>query len=254
MEYTVKQLARLSGQTPRTIRHYDEIGLLPPQRVASNGYRIYGAVQVDRLQQILFYRELGFALDHIGQVLDSPNFNMEQSLAEHIEKLIQQKNHIEAMIVQAQQTLQHRKEHTPMTDQEKFKAFQQKLVQDNEAQYGREIRQKYGEPAVERSNKQFMNMSQQDYEDFRALESQIHDTLGRAMEQGNPAGELAQQVCALHKQWITQAWGHYDAEAHKGLVEMYTQDERFATYYENGAGKGAADFLLKAMEHYLQKP
>lgn len=253
MEYTVKQLARLSGQTPRTIRHYDEIGLLPPQRVASNGYRIYGPAQIDRLQQILFYRELGFALDHIGQMLDSPNFNLAQSLCGHIEKLTQQKVHIEAMITQAQQTLQHVKEHTPMTDQEKFQAFQQKLVEDNEAQYGREIRRKYGDQAVERSNKQFMNMSQQDYEAFRGLETQIHETLRRAMEQGDPTGQPAQQACALHKQWITQAWGHYDAEAHKGLVEMYTQDERFTTYYEDGAGKGAADFLLKAMEHYLQK-
>ena len=253
MEYTVKKLAQLSWQTPRTIRHYDEIGLLKPKRISSNGYRIYGEEQVNRLQQILFYRELGFELKAIQEILDANGFRVEQSLEGHIAQLTQQKNRLETMITQAQKTLNHLKEGTTMPDKEKFEAFKQQLIQDNEEQYGGEIRQKYGEETVERANKQFMNMTQEEYQAFEQLGHQVLDTLGRAMETKNPASELAQEACRLHKEWIAKAWGRYDPEAHMGVVEMYTTDERFAKHYEDGAGTGAAQFLLEAMKHFLAR-
>lgn len=84
MEYTVQQLARLAGVSARTLRYYDEIGLLKPARINSSGYRIYGTKEVDRLQQILFYRELGVSLEKIIAILSSPSFDRVQALKEHL--------------------------------------------------------------------------------------------------------------------------------------------------------------------------
>lgn len=83
MEYTVKQLAKIAGVSPRTLRYYDEIGLLKPARINSSGYRIYEKEQVDLLQQILFYRELGVSLDKIKDIIYSPDFNEIEALKEH---------------------------------------------------------------------------------------------------------------------------------------------------------------------------
>ncbi len=88
MEYTVQKLARLAGISPRTLRYYDEIGLLKPARINSSGYRIYGQEEVDRLQQILFYRELAVNLKDIRNILDSPSFNRTRALQDHRSKLL----------------------------------------------------------------------------------------------------------------------------------------------------------------------
>jgi len=92
MEYTVQKLGRLAGISTRTLRYYDEIGILKPARINSSGYRIYGKEEVDRLQQILFYRELGVSLDSIKNIITSPSFNGVEALREHREKLLEKEN------------------------------------------------------------------------------------------------------------------------------------------------------------------
>ncbi len=91
MEYTVHELAELAGITARTIRYYDEIGLLKPARINSSGYRIYRGAEVDRLQQIMFYRELGVSLNDIKNIINSPLFNRVEALKEHRARLIDEK-------------------------------------------------------------------------------------------------------------------------------------------------------------------
>jgi DNA-binding transcriptional MerR regulator len=88
MEYSSNRLTKISGVSARTLRFYDEIGLLKPKRVASSGYRIYGQCEVDSLQQILFYRELGFSLDEIKNFLTSPDLNHEHAYQGHLAELI----------------------------------------------------------------------------------------------------------------------------------------------------------------------
>lgn len=87
MEYTIKQLADLSGVTPRTLRWYDREGLLRPGRATEAGYRIYGPKEVDRLQEILFYRELGFSLADIRRLLDDPAYDRQAALQSHLAEL-----------------------------------------------------------------------------------------------------------------------------------------------------------------------
>jgi len=91
MEYTVQKLGKLAGISTRTIRYYDEIGILKPARINSSGYRIYGQSELDRLQQILFYRELGVSLIDIKNIINEPSFDGINALIEHRLKLLVKK-------------------------------------------------------------------------------------------------------------------------------------------------------------------
>ena len=106
MEYTVKELSKISGISTRTLRYYDQIALLVPPRLSSSGYRIYGETEVDTLQQILFYRELGVSLDEIKKLLNSPDYDKEQSLQNHLDELMQKKARIETLITNVGETIQ----------------------------------------------------------------------------------------------------------------------------------------------------
>lgn len=107
MEYTIKKFAQLSGVSARTLRYYDEIDLLKPARINSAGYRIYGAKEVERLQQILFYRQLDLQLAEIKNILDAPDFDVEQALNDQWQQLSQKKADIERLLTAVEQTLDH---------------------------------------------------------------------------------------------------------------------------------------------------
>ena len=106
MEYTVKELSKISGISTRTLRYYDQIELLVPPRLSSSGYRIYGENEVDILQQILFYRELGVSLGEIKKLLNSPDYDKEKSLQTHLDELLQKQARIETLINNVSQTIQ----------------------------------------------------------------------------------------------------------------------------------------------------
>lgn len=249
MEYTVKRLSSLAGVSPRTLRYYDEIGILKPARINSSGYRIYGPREVDKLQQILFYRELGLSLDEIKEIITSPSFDAIKALREHKEKLLAKREQLELLIANVDKTIDSRKGRITMSDKEKFAGFKQKLVEENEKKYGKEIREKYGDEAVDRSNKILKGMTQEQYEEVTKLEKEIIETLLKAFKTEDPAGELAQKAADLHRQWLSFFWGQYTKEAHAGVAQMYVDDERFTAYYDKHQ-PGLAAFLRDAVLIY----
>lgn len=251
MEYTVQKLGLLAGISTRTLRYYDEIGLLKPARINSSGYRIYGATEVDRLQQILFYRELGVNLDSIKEIMTSPTFDGTTALKEHREKLLEKRAQLDALINNVDKSIQQTERKISMTDKEKFEGFKQKLVDDNEKKYGKEIREKYGEDAINKSNAKVKGMTNEQYEEIQKLEEQLFNNLKSAMDTGDPAGELAQKAADLHKQWLCFYWDQYSKEAHVGLAEMYVADERFTAYYDK-VQSGATIFLRDAIVIYTK--
>ena len=131
MEYTVQKLGQLAGISTRTLRYYDEIGLLKPARINSSGYRIYGSAEVDRLQQILFFRELGVNLDSIKEIMTSEDFDGATALKEHREKLLEKRAQLDLLIENVDKSIQLTERKIIMTDKEKFEGFKQKLVDDN---------------------------------------------------------------------------------------------------------------------------
>lgn len=252
MEYTVQKLGSLAGVSTRTLRYYDEIGILKPARINSSGYRIYGQAEVDRLQQILFYRELGISLESIKEIVTAPSFDGAAALKEHRKKLLEKKEQLELLIANVDKTIAVTEGRMKMSNKEKFEGFKKKMVDENEERYGKEIREKYGDDTVNKSNAKLQNMTQEQYEEVTKLAELITETLAEAYKTGDPAGDLAQKAAALHKQWLCCYWNEYNKEAHAGLAQMYVDDERFTAYYDKEQ-PGTAAFLRDAIHIYTGK-
>jgi DNA-binding transcriptional MerR regulator len=252
LEYTVQKLACMAGISTRTLRYYDEIGILKPARTNSSGYRIYGEREVDLLQQILFYREMGLSLEKIGEIVTKPGFDMAEALSAHRKKLLIKRGQLDLLISNIDKTIASMKGEIFMSDKEKFEGFKKKMVDENEEKYGREVRENFGNEAVDKSNAKLMGMSEEKYAETTRLAEEIIETLKEAMKTGNPAGELAQKAASLHKQWLLSYWDSYSKEAHAGLAQMYVADERFKSYYDKQQ-PGMAEFLRDAVLVFTRK-
>lgn len=248
MEYTINKLAKLSGISTRTLRYYDEMGLLIPARVSSNGYRIYGQSEVELLQQILFYRELDMPLADIKTIITSADFNMVDTLTNHLSALLAKQSRLNLLIANVEKSIAAAKGELSMNDREKFEGFKQRQIDENEQQYGKETRDRFGDDIVDQSNTKFKGISQQQYSEITLLTEELNSTIKAAFEQGDPASDLAKKMCALHKQWLMFYWpkGTYSLEAHKALTQGYVDDPRFTEYY-NKIAIGCAEFLRDAV-------
>ncbi len=250
--YTIGQLAKLAGVTTRTLRYYDQIGLLNAAQTSESGYRLYGREQVDALQQILFYRALGVSPEDIRLIILAPDFEAQKALEQHLQELQAKRGQLEALIGTVSHTLKSKKEGFDMTDAEKFEGFKQQYIDDNERKYGAEARERYGSDAVDQSNAKLAGMTPAQFARMEALGTEVIEALKTAMLTNDTQGAAARHLCELHKQWLMCSWGSYSADAHKGLAQMYVDDARFAAYYDSAA-PGAAVFLRDALLSYLSE-
>lgn len=249
MEYSIRHLARMSGVSTRTLRYYDEIGLLEPLRVSSSGYRIYGREEVDRLQQILFYRELGLGLERIASVLNDPAFDRARAMREHRAALISRREELDRLIANVDRTIAMNEGSLEMNDEQKFEGFKREMVAENERKYGAEVRERFGDEAVDRANARALGMSREAHDEAERLSAELAAALAQAKADGDPGSELAQQAAELHKRWLMIYWSEYSPAAHAGLARMYVEDERFRAHYD-AAGEGTAEFLRDAILIY----
>ena len=249
MEYSISKLAKLAGVSTRTLRYYDEIKLLPPKRIKSNGYRVYGQKEVNLLQQILFYRELDVPLDEIKNILLSEDYDGIQALQGHLTDLKAKKERLDLLISNVEKTIAASKGTIKMSNKEKFEGFKGKMIEDNENKYGKEVREKFGDAIVDASHAKLMGLTAEQYERVQELSRQISASLKTAFEQGDPSSKLAQEVCGLHKEWLAYFWSHYSKEAHLGLAESYVDDPRFKKYYD-AIAEGCGEFLREAIVIY----
>lgn len=253
MEYTIQKLSQLAGVTSRTLRHYDAIGLLEPKRINASGYRIYGEAEVDRLQQILFFRRLSFSLGEIKEAIHNPTFDAEKALLQHKQALLQRKTEIDGLLHTIEQTLADKRGETEMTDRDKFEAFKKSLLDENDKKYGEETRKKYGKDTMEKANKKFAGMSEEKFTEMQDYAAQIQASLTEAMKKGDVTSEAAMEIAEMHKRWLGYTWSSYSPEAHRGLAHIYVDDERFTAYYDGVSGTGAAIFLRDAILHYTEQ-
>lgn len=252
MEYTIQKLAKLAGITTRTLRYYDGIGLLHPAYVNESGYRIYGETEVDALQQILLFRDMGMELSKIKALTSDAAFNRVDLLKEHLEVLKQRQQQIDLLIKNVNKTIEKEEGITSMTDKEKFEGLKKELIQENEKKYGEEIRKSYGADEVDASNAKMMNLTMEEYEKMQETGKEINSLLEEAVEKKeDPSGDLGQKIARLHKEWLSFTWTHYSAQAHCGVAEMYVADERFTAYYDQNV-KGCARFLRDAVRAFNQ--
>ncbi|MDR1183907.1 MAG: MerR family transcriptional regulator [Coriobacteriales bacterium] len=247
--YSIKQLAELAGVTTRALRFYDSIGLLCPKRLA-NGYRVYEPKDVDRLQMIMFYREMDMPLDEIGRLLSSDSTDAAQTLSGHLATLKSHRKRLDMLIETMERTIATKQGGTPMSDKEKFEAFKKEALRDNEQRYGAEIRERYGDAEVEESNHRFSGMTQEQFATSEDVRERLEAILKQALGQDSPASELAQKAAELHKEWLCFFWSEYSPEKHKGVTQMYIDDPRFREYYDKIA-PGTAEFLRNAVWAWL---
>lgn len=246
--YSVGQLAALAGVTVRALRHYEDEGLLRPQR-AANGYRRYGTADVERLQQILLLRSCGLSLPDVREALARADFDFHGTLTRHLATLRARQKELETLVGTVEKTIASLEGRCTMTDKERFEGMKARAIAENEERYGAEVRATHGDAAMDAANARLAGMSEAEWNDAEALGATILERLREAAAAGDPHSDAARELCALHARWLQMHWGEgmYTPAAHAALAEGYVADPRFTAYYDNAAGEGATAFLRDAL-------
>ena len=244
--YTVKQLAELAGVSVRTLHHYDHIGLLRPSARTRAGYRLYQRGDLLRLQQILFFKELDFALAEIGDILDDPDFDEVKALEDHRRLLEQRANRIALLINTIDKTIHERKENTmPLTDAELYEGFTDAEIQEMK----REVHERYDPELVKIANQNVRNMSKAQWQAVKN-EGEAVTLAIAALQDRDPSDPEVQKLMARHHAHMENFYP-VSAEIYKGLGQMYVMDERFTAFYEK-ISPGLAEFMRDAMAYYAE--
>ena len=251
MEHTIQELSRLSGVTTRALRWYDKIGLLPPSGRTEGGYRCYGPAEVDRLQDILYYRALGVELAQVKRILDDPSYNRLAVLRSHLAALEAERERVQGLINSVKETILTQERDEIMIDEKKFEAFKRGALEEYRKTYEAESREQYGDVEVDAMLTWLQGVTQEQYAEWESLGREILEKLSAAVTAGtDPAGEVGKELAALHQRWLTVTGNQYDVQRHRGLAELYVQDERFTAYYDREV-PGCARFLRDAVLHWI---
>ncbi len=240
---SVHEVAELTGITARTLHYYDEIGLLKPTKVTEAGYRMYDDKALSRLQNILLFRELEFPLKEIKEILNSPNFDPSEVIAQQIELLELQYKHIGELITFTREI--QKKGVTAMN----FDVFDKSEIEKYEA----EVKAKWG------NTKAYQEYKQKDIPRNGSNYSKIaNELLTMFSELGelkhlNPSTDEVQNKIAVLQKFITDNYYVCTNEILGGLGEMYVCDERFRSNIDKAGGDGTADFVKQAIVVYCSK-
>lgn len=239
MAMKVKEVSELASISVRTLHHYDEIGLLVPDEVTAAGYRMYSDTNLERLQQILFFKELGFSLKEIKNILDDPAFDAEEALHMHKLILLEKRQRLDQMITTIDKTVLHLRGEIEMTPKEQFQGFD-----FSQNPYEQEARERWGDKAVNEANQK---LNDQPADKQNELPNQMNDIFRRLATIRHTAPESAEAQAEI-KQWymVLNRLGSYSPEAFKVLGQMYVDDERFTRNIDQ-FGEGLAQFMCDAM-------
>ncbi|MGW3414309.1 MerR family transcriptional regulator [Streptomyces sp. NPDC000888] len=245
MSYPVGQVAGFAGVTVRTLHHYDEIGLLAPSGRSHAGHRRYSDADLDRLQQILFYRELGFPLDGVAALLDDPEADPRAHLRRQHELLTARIEKLQEMAAAVEHAMEARRMGINLTPEEKFEVFGDK---DPEAHAEEAERRWGGTEAYAESQRRAARYTKDDWKRMQAEVASWGERYDALMEAGEPpTGERAMDMAEEHRQHITKWFYECSYETHQGLAgRMYVSDERFKEFYDS-MRPGLAEHLRDAI-------
>ena len=246
--YTIGQLAKLAGVSARTLRHYEDRGLLAPER-AANGYRSYGPADAKRLAHILSMRACGLPLTTIGRLLGEPGADVRAALVAHLRTLRAQGESLADAVARTEAAIAAIERMDGMETEDAFEALKAEGLARFEDEYGEEARRLYGDEAIDAANGRMMALTRDEWDAKELLEESVKVQLRIAMADGDPAGPAAAELARMHERWVGIHWGEgYDRDAYLALVRAYPADPRFRAYYDAPCGEGATDFLVKAVE------
>ncbi|MEU6405579.1 MerR family transcriptional regulator [Streptomyces sp. NPDC046985] len=244
MGYSVGEVAGYAGVTVRTLHHYDEIGLLVPGDRSHAGHRRYGDADLDRLQRILFYRELGFPLEEVAALLDDPDADPRAHLRRQHELLTARIEKLRKMAAAVEQAMEARRMGINLTPEERFEVF----GDADPARHAEEAEQRWGgSEAYTESRRRTARYTK---EDWTRLQAEAGDWGARyaalAAAGEPPAGEAAMDLAEEHREHISRWFYACSHEMHRGLAEMYVADDRFKAFYE-ALRPGVAEHLKAAI-------
>ena len=248
--YSVQKMAKLTGVSVRTLHLYDQMGLLKPGIRTEARYRLYGEQELLRLQQILFYKELDFPLKEIKAILDDPMFDLVKALLSHKTSLQVRKDRITRLLETIDKTVNHLKKGEVMLKPEEL---YDGLAKETAEAYRTGATAKYGEETVAHAEISLGKLSK---EQFETLKEELKTNAGClfALKNEDPHSARVQQLITKHYELIRVLWGTANqtdkqAEAYKGLGELYVNDERF-TLVDGQPQPDYALFLSKAMAYF----
>lgn len=250
MAYTVKTVADMAGVSIRTLHHYDEIGLLKPASCTPAGYRLYSDADLEKLQQILFFKELEFSLTEIKEILDRPDFDRRKALVAHRELLVEKKRRLEGLIGLVDTTMEKLERGENVVRKEFFAPFDMKKIEEAKEKYRDEVRQKYDPKLVAESEEKTSRYTEADWRAINDQEMSIYRRLAAAMDAGkSPADPEVQEVIGERYREINERYYTCTPQIFRGLGEMYVADSRFTEFYER-IRPGMAEFMRQAMAIY----
>jgi DNA-binding transcriptional MerR regulator len=230
MSYSIGKVAELAGVTVRTLHHYDEVGLLSPSERTSTGYRRYDDADLERLQQILFYRELGFSLEEIAAILDDPAADPMAHLRRQHGLLSERISKLEKMVDAIEFAMEARKVGINLTPEERFEVFGDFDPDAHE----QEAQDRWGETnAYKESMRRTGSYTKEDWLEIKRQNEDWGRRIAELMDSGAPAdGPDAMELAEEHRRHISQWYYECSYEIQTGLAEMYLADERFMANYE----------------------
>lgn len=240
----IKEVADLVGVSVRTLHHYDKIGLLVPDEVTDAGYRKYSEGNLEMLQQILFFKKLGFSLEYIRKMMHNPAYDREEALKIQRKMLENEAGKIEKMIKTIDKTLLYMKGDIEMTNEEKFEG-----IDFTNNPYEEEARKKWGDEAVEESERRIKKMSDREQEELKERFDEIYTNLS-GIRHTAPESEIAQKGIEEWYEYLNEI-GDYSPEAFMGLGQMYVSDKRFTKNIDK-YGEGLAQFMCEAMRVFYE--
>lgn len=249
MRRTVKQVAKAAGVSVRTLHHYDAIGLLAPAEIGANGYRYYGREEMLRLQQILFYRELGFGLADIGPILDDPAFDPLTALRGHRAALESRIDRYRDLIRTIDRTIASLEEDKEMDDNDLYAG----IAPETRERWEREAERFWGKEAVEAAQTKARALSKEQIAEIQREMVEIRDDFTRLFREGaDPGSGAVQAVTARHYAWISHSWTP-NAEAFRGLGRFYVENPEFRGTYDDEKLPGCPEFIAEAMATYADR-
>ena len=242
--FTVKQLSKMAGITPRTLHYYDEIGLLKPSRVGENGYRYYGDDALLRLQQVLLYRELDLPLEDIKQIMGRRDFDILSALEQHKEQLRKRMARMERLIGTVDETILNLKGKKAMSPKQIFDVFNE----EQQAEYEKEAMQMYDPEVVKASYKKWNSYSKAEKQRIGDEGNAVYQDLIQAMPRGAASPE-AQACVERWRRHMNYFWTP-NLEQLVGLAQGYNNDPRFKANFDK-VHPNLAAFMLEAVTVYV---
>ncbi|MGY2066927.1 MerR family transcriptional regulator [Blastococcus sp. SYSU DS0619] len=242
---SVGDTAALAGVTVRTLHHYDRIGLLSPSGRTSAGYRQYAPADLERLHQVLLYRELGFPLEEVATLLDDASADPAEHLRRQHRLLQDRLERTQAMVAAVEKEMEARAMGISLTPEERFEVFGDWLPEE----YAAEAEEKWGDTdAWAQSQQRTRAMTKDDWLRVKAESDDVERRFAEALAAGvDPSSAQAMDLAEEHRQQISRNFYDCSPEMHAGLGRMYVEDERFTGYYERIA-PGLAQYVSAAVQ------